>query len=540
MALALLAFGWPETTLKIERKGECMTLNSIFWKILLVGLVFSCASKPETPTNTGSDPLDAAIRETSDYLNDRINRGVKVVFLNFQSDYPSLSEYIIDGLIENTVNDGVFTAVDRQNITLIRQEMNFQFSGEVSDESAQAIGKILGAQIIVSGSISPLGNFYRLRVRAISVETAEIQGQINRDIVTSPRLKALLANRGSALAQTNNPAVSATTPGGTSSGTATVPPVSSPVTQSNNPVENTTVPGQTAPIPAQTPAPRSQISSDRPGLYVNGAYQGQMDLMDSVDWIALNARVGGNYVIVLGRDEAASNISLSYNNQQVSVTLKASVSERKVSYDTNRPSYSLITVGQGVTFVLEEGVALTGLQNDSQPMVRVAGGTLTMNGGRVSDNNTNNQYWGGVYIESGTFIMNNGTISGNSSSGAGGGVYIAKGTFTMNNGTISRNSCSGAGGGVYIASGTFTMNGGIISGNSAEFGGGVFVDPRATFTKSGSAGIIYGSNAPDDQANKTRSGVSSAVYTNNGRRNTTARVSTALDSRKNGAAGGWE
>jgi WD40 repeat protein/TolB-like protein len=196
----------------------------IIFSLIIIFLI-SCASKPETPANTDPDPLDAAIRETSDYLNGRINRGVKLVFLNFQSDCLSLSEYIIDGLIDNTVNDGLFTAVDRQNLALIRQEMNFQFSGEVSDESAQAIGKMLGAQIIVSGAISPLGNSYRLRVRAITVETAEIQGQFNRDIVSSPRLLAILANCNTTAAHSDHPATNTTIPGQAASGSSTVAPI---------------------------------------------------------------------------------------------------------------------------------------------------------------------------------------------------------------------------------------------------------------------------------------------------------------------------
>jgi hypothetical protein len=269
-----------------------------------------------------------------------------------------------------------------------------------------------------------------------------------------------------------------------------------------------------------------------------------MELMDAIDWIALNVQSGGNYVIVLGRDEAAPYISLSYNNQQVSITLRASGGERRVRYEINRPSYSLFTVGTGVTFVLEDGVILTGLQSNSLPLVKVDSGTFIMNGGVIRDNSTS-----GVRMESGTFTMNNGTISGNSISGGGGyggGVHIVQGTFTMNNGTISGNSSSLSGGGVYIGRGTFTMNNGTISGNSASYsGGGVYVDSGATFTKSGSAGIIYGSNASDDQANKART-EGSAVYVsrgsgNHGRmRNTTARISNALDSRQNGAAGGWE
>jgi WD40 repeat protein/TolB-like protein len=173
-------------------------------------LYFSaCAGRPAVPdmsVASGIDGLDAVIRMASDYLNEKLPGGIKLVFLNFQSEWPDLSKYVIDGLIENTVNDGVFRAVDRENLALIQQEMDFQLSGEVSDESAQAIGKKLGAQTIVSGAISQIGDSYRLRVRAIGVETAEIQGQFNRDIIASARLAALIADRRSPLPQASYPA----------------------------------------------------------------------------------------------------------------------------------------------------------------------------------------------------------------------------------------------------------------------------------------------------------------------------------------------
>jgi formylglycine-generating enzyme required for sulfatase activity len=62
--------------------------------------------------------------------------------------------------------------VDRSNLELIQEEMNFQLSGEVSDESAQAIGKKLGAQYIITGSFTGLGGTYRFRVYALNVESA--------------------------------------------------------------------------------------------------------------------------------------------------------------------------------------------------------------------------------------------------------------------------------------------------------------------------------------------------------------------------------
>jgi len=61
-------------------------------------------------------------------------------------------------LIANAVNDKIFTVVDRAQLEQIRMELNFQVSGEVDDKSALEIGKFLGAQTIVSGVISELGD----------------------------------------------------------------------------------------------------------------------------------------------------------------------------------------------------------------------------------------------------------------------------------------------------------------------------------------------------------------------------------------------
>jgi hypothetical protein len=69
--------------------------------------------------------------------------------------------------------------------------MEYQLSGEVNDETAQSIGQKLGAQTIISGSITALGDIYRLRVQALSVETARIQGMQNIDVIPDSRLSIL-------------------------------------------------------------------------------------------------------------------------------------------------------------------------------------------------------------------------------------------------------------------------------------------------------------------------------------------------------------
>jgi hypothetical protein len=174
--------------MKTRYTARLVTRFSLAPCLFLLALLAACATRP---AENAPDRLDVVIREISDYLNRRLPEGGKLVFLNIYSEYPALSDYIIEGLVENTVNDGLFTVVDRQNLALIRQEMDFQLSGEVGDETAQEIGKMLGAQTIVSGSVISLADVFRLRVRAIGVETAHIQGQLSLDIPAGPRIAAL-------------------------------------------------------------------------------------------------------------------------------------------------------------------------------------------------------------------------------------------------------------------------------------------------------------------------------------------------------------
>jgi TolB-like protein len=135
--------------------------------------------------------LDDAIKNSMTYFQGKIPLNSKVLVLNFSSESTALSDYVIDELTTCIVNGGMFTVVDRSNLDLLQKELKFQLSGEVSDETAVSVGKKLGAQSIVLGSIKPLGDIYRLQVRAIEVQTAKIQGMINFNVMQDPILAAL-------------------------------------------------------------------------------------------------------------------------------------------------------------------------------------------------------------------------------------------------------------------------------------------------------------------------------------------------------------
>jgi hypothetical protein len=121
-------------------------------------LFTTCVGLPNT---SGEVTLDEAIEQSVRVIEAALPAGGKVAVLSFSSASNPLSAYVVEELMGTIVIGGKLVVVDRTSLDLIREEMDFQFSGDVSDESAQAIGRMLGAQAIVTGSFVSLGGSYR-------------------------------------------------------------------------------------------------------------------------------------------------------------------------------------------------------------------------------------------------------------------------------------------------------------------------------------------------------------------------------------------
>jgi TolB-like protein len=136
--------------------------------------------------------LDAAITGAHAKIESVLAPGTKIIVLNFTAPASRLSDYVIDQLIAKLVNNRNLIVVERKDLELINQEMAFQLSGEVSDESAQAIGRKLGAQSIASGKFETLGDDYQFSIKTINVETAAIELFYQTFIRQDRRLDTLL------------------------------------------------------------------------------------------------------------------------------------------------------------------------------------------------------------------------------------------------------------------------------------------------------------------------------------------------------------
>jgi hypothetical protein len=247
--------------------------------------------------------LDEAIAQAAAQMDARLPARTEVALVSVSSPSTAFSRYVLDGLEAVLVGSGNLVVVDRANLDKVREEQGFQMSGEVSDTSAKSIGKMVGAGAIVTGSLTNIGTLYRLTLKAIDVERAVVAVSFPADIINDERVRALLGQ----------------------SSVATLP--RSPASQNSTPGSGT----------AQAPArPVVQITPSL--LYVGNTLQGEMDLLDALDWISLNAKSGGKYTIVLGKDEAITPTELSYGGKAVTITLKSAGGEHKVSFNNQNPS----------------------------------------------------------------------------------------------------------------------------------------------------------------------------------------------------------
>ena len=140
--------------------------------------------------------LDSAIRDAATEISGRLPQGSSVAVISFQSVSERLIDYTIDELNARLANTGRVTAVERRRLDTIRRELNFSMGGEVSDESAQSIGRMLGAQYIIMGSIETIGSQYRLRFQTITTEAAAIVYVFTQNIRSDSTLQSLLQGTG--------------------------------------------------------------------------------------------------------------------------------------------------------------------------------------------------------------------------------------------------------------------------------------------------------------------------------------------------------
>ena len=103
-----------------------------------------------------------------------------------------LSDFLIDGLtaqLASAIREEEIEGyvVNRRQLDQTLEELAFQAS-ELSGPAMAKVGGKLGADLILTGSITPMGNVFVLNVQLIEIETGVVQAGFSYEFWADPEL----------------------------------------------------------------------------------------------------------------------------------------------------------------------------------------------------------------------------------------------------------------------------------------------------------------------------------------------------------------
>ena len=212
-----------------------MNLVKRLWLTAVLGAV--CAVAVFGQTNVAN--LDAAIQQASSDINLKIT-APKVALVSVNSPANELSAYVLRELAVAVEKARISTLIARQNVDRALSSASLNSAGDVSDANARQIGRSVGADFAVTGSLVQVGNNYRFRTRLINVATGAVQSTTDFNIRDSQQIVRLLPAPAPAPAAAPAPAP-APTPAAAPAPAATPAPAPAPA-------------AAPAPAPAAAPA----------------------------------------------------------------------------------------------------------------------------------------------------------------------------------------------------------------------------------------------------------------------------------------------
>lgn len=149
--------------------------------IVAVVLILSIFLFLRTVTVQAAADLEAGINELAGQISKNMRATGKkkiaiVEFSDLNGNITAFGQFLAEELITRLfiISPGQFEVVERRQLMRVLQEQKLTMSGLLDAEAMESVGKILGIDAIVTGSITDLGNSVKVNARLIGVDTAKV------------------------------------------------------------------------------------------------------------------------------------------------------------------------------------------------------------------------------------------------------------------------------------------------------------------------------------------------------------------------------
>ena len=121
--------------------------------------------------------FEMALGQLVDFSSARIPQGTRAATLPIVPAPDGLkldAEYFSDSLIQALSRNKTFTTVERKDLQKILAELELQLSGLADEANAARVGRILGAEVLLSGTLYRKADSFELFLKLVRVETGEV------------------------------------------------------------------------------------------------------------------------------------------------------------------------------------------------------------------------------------------------------------------------------------------------------------------------------------------------------------------------------
>lgn len=146
-----------------------------------------------TPQVSLEQRLGELSRDISDELTDKQKTTVAIAdFVNLNGNSSNFGKFLAEELVTRLYKTRKLKVIERQRLDKVIAEQKLSLTEIIEASSAKRIGRILGVDAIVAGTISELGNNFRINARIISTETGELLAAAGATIAKDQEVCSLI------------------------------------------------------------------------------------------------------------------------------------------------------------------------------------------------------------------------------------------------------------------------------------------------------------------------------------------------------------
>ena len=163
---------------------------------IVICLILSLFLSPGMGLAQGN--LDQRLNELSEQISNEMTQYDKttiavVELTDLRGDITEFGQFLAEELITRLYQTKMFKIIERQLLSRVMAEQKLSLTGMIDPTSAKELGRLLGVDAIVSGTVTDLGQSLKVNARLINTETGEIFAVASTEILKDEAVRKLMS-----------------------------------------------------------------------------------------------------------------------------------------------------------------------------------------------------------------------------------------------------------------------------------------------------------------------------------------------------------